>query len=341
MKTLDLRAINKQDLDKARLLELVSKLDQAKVLVLGDLILDEYLLGKPERISREAPVIIFKYQDSQFKLGGAANAAANLASFGVKVSLLGVVGDDPGADAMARIAREQNIDLIAIKDSERQTTTKTRIISNSSSNPDAGTGVKQQVLRFDREDNHDLSAEQIDCILAQLPELDYDLVLLSDYSNGVLNQELAQAVIAESKTIVDSNGDLRKFKGAYSFTPNQPDTEALLDRTIANDGDLAQAATELQAELNAEQVLITRGAKGMALLGEQSMDLIPALNLSEVFDVSGAGDTVSALYSAALAIGASPLEAALLGNLAASIVVKKYGTATTSKEEMIELINGL
>lgn len=341
MSTLNQNQISVQALDKKRLLQLVSKLDQAKVLVLGDLILDEYLLGKPERISREAPVIIFKYLDSQFKLGGAANAAANLASFGCKVTLLGVVGDDPGAEAMARIAREQNIDLIAIKDSLRQTTTKTRIVSNSSSDPDAGTGVQQQVLRFDREDNHDLTADQIECILAQVADADFDLVLLSDYSNGVLDETLAQAVIKQAKVIVDSNGDLRKFKGAYSFTPNQPDTEALIGRRIKNDSDLALAATELKQTLAAEQVLITRGAKGMALLGEQSLDLIPALNLSEVFDVSGAGDTVSALYSAALAIGASPLEAALLGNLAASIVVKKYGTAVTCKEEMVELIQGL
>ncbi|MDA1021604.1 MAG: bifunctional ADP-heptose synthase [Cyanobacteria bacterium] len=345
-KTPNKQTINSSSLDKSRLLDIVARLDQAKVLVLGDLILDEYLLGQPERISREAPVIIFKYIESNFKLGGAANAAANLASFGVETCLIGVSGDDAGADSLEAICKEQSIKLIMVRDKNRLTTTKTRIISNSSSNPDNGTGVQQQVLRVDREDSSELSANDEELILeAYAKELaNYDLVLLSDYSNGIFGEQLAAKAIklaAQRKSIVDSNGDLTKFKGAYSFTPNQPDTEALLAIKIKTNQELETAGLAMKELLEAKELLITRGAKGMALFGDKTLDLIPAFNLSEVFDVSGAGDTVSALYSAALAIGATALEAAIIGNLAASIVVKKFGTATTSKEELIELIEGL
>jgi D-glycero-beta-D-manno-heptose-7-phosphate kinase len=347
-KTLKKQRITRESLNKSRLLELVNGLNKARVLVLGDLILDEYLLVKPERISREAPVIIYKYLDSNFKLGGAANAAANLTSLGVKTTLIGLSGDDAAAGSLETICLEQGISLINIRDKTRLTTTKTRIISNSSSNADAGTGVKQQIVRVDREDSRDISKEDTQLIFNQLEQTvsGIDSVLLSDYSNGVLSDSLIRYSIKlcnqqNIKSIVDSNGDLLRFKGAYSFTPNQPDTEALIGYKITNDEDLEQAGIMLKSKLASQELLITRGAKGMALFGETNLDLIPAFNLSEVFDVSGAGDTVSALYSAALAIGASPLEAAILGNLAASIVVKKYGTATTSKEELIELIEGL
>lgn len=348
IKVLKKQIITSSSLTKNRLIELVSKLSKARVLVLGDLILDEYLIAKPERISREAPVIIFKYLESNFKLGGAANAAANLASLGIQTTLIGLSGDDTSASSIETICSEQGIKLINIRDSQRQTTTKTRIISNSSANLDTATGVQQQVLRVDKEDDLQISAdheEQINQVFKS--ELtNNDLVLLSDYSNGVLSNSLSKKVIdicnkQNKKSIVDSNGDLIKFKGAYSFTPNQPDTEALLEIKITNDQELEQAGTLLRERLEAKELLITRGAKGMALFGEASLDLIPAFNLSEVFDVSGAGDTVSALYSAALAIDASPLEAAIIGNLAASIVVKKYGTATTCKEELLELIESL
>ncbi len=315
---------------------------------MGDLILDEYLLAKPERISREAPVMILKYIRSKFALGGAANAAANIAALGAKVTLLGLTGNDSSAKTFLTLCNELNIDLLNIVDNERQTTTKTRIISTSSSNPDSGTILQQQVLRVDREDSIETSPEHEKSILTKFQDVlaSCDIVLLSDYDNGVLSSKLAAQVISISKsqnkkTIVDSNGDIYKFKSAYSFTPNQPDTEKALERKINNDAELIEAGLALQAKLEAEQLLITRGAKGMALFGDRSLDLIPALNLSEVFDVTGAGDTVAALYSMALALGASPLESAILGNLAASIVVRKYGTATVTKQELVELIEQL
>ena len=191
-KTLKKQRITRESLNKSRLLELVNGLNKARVLVLGDLILDEYLLVKPERISREAPVIIYKYLDSNFKLGGAANAAANLTSLGVKTTLIGLSGDDAAAGSLETICLEQGISLINIRDKTRLTTTKTRIISNSSSNADAGTGVKQQIVRVDREDSRDISKEDTQLIFNQLEQTvsGIDSVLLSDYSNGVLSDSL-------------------------------------------------------------------------------------------------------------------------------------------------------
>ena len=340
--------IDSTRLDKLKLRSLIKKIDQVRVLVIGDLILDEYLLAKPERISREAPVMILKYIRSNFALGGAANAAANIAALGAKVDLLGVSGDDSSAQTLTRLCAESHINLIKVIDNTRQTTTKTRIISTSSSNPDSGTILQQQVLRVDREDATEIASELEDNILARLQSQieSCDVVLLSDYDNGVLSPRLSSQVLSISKscskkTIIDTNGDIYKFKGAHSFTPNQPDTEKALERKINNEAELIEAGLALKAVLETEELLITRGAKGMALFGKETLDLIPALNLSEVFDVTGAGDTVAALYSMALALGASSLEAAILGNLAASIVVKKYGTATVSQAEILALIERL
>ncbi len=348
MQVLKPNLIDSNSLNKAKLLNLIGKFDQVRVLVLGDLILDEYLLAKPERISREAPVMILKYIRSKFALGGAANAAANIAALGARLSLLGLTGNDSSAETLTRLCNELNIDLLNVVDDARQTTTKTRIISTSSSNPDSGTILQQQVLRVDREDNIEINSNLEKTIITkfQTAIASCDVVLCSDYDNGVLSPNLARQVLSISKSqnkkvIVDSNGDIYKFKGAYSFTPNQPDTEKALERKINSEAELIEAGSSLKTKLDTEQLLITRGAKGMALFGDKSLDLIPALNLSEVFDVTGAGDTVAALYSMSLALGASPLDAAILGNLAASIVVKKYGTATVSQQELVELIEQL
>lgn len=340
--------IDIKNIDKARLISLVNKFSEAKILVIGDLILDEYSYGYPERISREAPVLILKYLKSKFVLGGGSNAANNVASLGAQVKLQGLLGDDAAALTFSKLCDESGIQLEAITDKSRFTTTKTRIVSSSSSDPDNGTVLQQQVLRLDREDSSDcdsdilakLSGKFTDAVAA------YDLVLVSDYSNGVFSDSLISTISEtcskfSKKYIVDSNGDLSRFKGAYSLTPNQPDLEAYSGTSLKTEDQLLKSAMDLKELLSSNQLLITRGAKGMALLSDSDCDFIPAMNLSEVFDVSGAGDTVSAAYSLALAVGASGLEAALIGNLAASLVVKKYGTATINQEELLELIESL
>lgn len=337
---------NTTNLNKARLKEIVAKFAQARITIIGDLILDEYLLGTPERISREAPVIILKYLKSNFALGGAANAAAGCAALGAKTTLVGVIGKDAAAESFRDICETCGITLKAIIDEARGTTVKTRIISSSHKNPDAGSSQKQQVLRIDREDKSAIGDNLTKQILCKLDEAlaSTDIVLISDYGNGVLASPTCKAIINKCsdhnlKSIVDSTEDFNKFPGAYSLTPNQPDLEKNLSIRIEGDDSLAKAAHQLMNKLASQELLVTRGAKGMALFTKDTQFNIPALNLSEVFDVTGAGDTVAATYSLAHAVGASSYEAALLGNLAASIVVKKYGTATVSSSELIQLID--
>ena len=356
--------LNKQEvsldnIDFNFLKSLVGRFSEAKVLVLGDVILDEYLRGTPERISREAPVIILQYINSRYALGGAANAAHNLASLGVQTSLMGICGEDEIAHIFKQECEDKNIEAIIFEDSSRPTTLKTRVVSSSSSDPDSGTVLKQQVLRIDRQSKHQIS-EDISCrILDKLETIidDFDLILLSDYASGLFSELNSQQIIKlatkhNKKIIVDSNGNFQKYQGAYCLTPNQPDVEATLGLKLKTEEELFSAAKILLDQVKAKQILITRGAKGMALFSETAsdkeigephlnLDLIPAFNIAEVFDVSGAGDTVSACFSLALALGASNLEAAILGNIAASIVVRKYGTAVTNSQELLEGLDNL
>ncbi|NQY79380.1 MAG: bifunctional hydroxymethylpyrimidine kinase/phosphomethylpyrimidine kinase [Candidatus Caenarcaniphilales bacterium] len=346
---------NEISLDKINfesLKSLVKCFAEAKVLVLGDVILDEYLRGTPERISREAPVIILQYINSRYALGGAANAAHNLAALEAKTSLMGVCGKDEIASTFKNECQDKNIEAIILEDESRPTTLKTRVVSSSSSDPDAGTVLKQQVLRIDRQSKETLSEELSLAIIKRLEETikDFDIILLSDYASGILSEENSRKIIElankhSKKIIVDSNGNFEKYCGSYCLTPNQPDVEATLGRKLKTEEDLFAAGKDLLDLVKADQILVTRGAKGMALFSKAEsgidVDLIPAFNIAEVFDVSGAGDTVSACFSLALALGASNCEAALLGNIAASIVVRKYGTAVTNCEELLAELEAL
>jgi D-glycero-beta-D-manno-heptose-7-phosphate kinase len=338
------------DLNKSNLKKIISDFSKAKLLVLGDLILDEYLLGFPERISREAPVIILEYINSDYALGGASNAASNAADLGAQVTLMGLTGKDLAASQIYKLCRDKSINLVEIQDESRLTTVKTRIISSSNSSPDNGTVVKQQVLRLDKLSREAVSDSVSDRIYSEYANVisDHDVILFSDYSNGLFREDLTKNLLGlahkkNKKVIVDSTGNFSKFRGAYSITPNQPDAEKMLNYKLKNDLDLERAALDLFSLLNTQKILLTRGAKGMALFSKDTArpNLIPAFNLSEVFDVTGAGDTVAASYVLGLAVGATDYEAALIGNLAASLVVKKYGTATTNPEELRSALEAL
>lgn len=348
METISLENFDIKTIDKARLKSILEKFPSAKVTIFGDLILDEHLVGTPDRISREAPVIILKYLDSKFSLGGAANAAANCTSLGAQTNLIGTLGDDNNALEFAKICKDLSINLISVTDAGKATTTKTRIISTNNRDFQSGTGQQQQVLRIDKEEKHEPSPSVQGKLMEafKLAIKDTDIVLLSDYSNGNLSHEKSQELIKISKelnkkTICDSNGDQSKFKNCYSMTPNQPDIEKATGMQIKSDEDLQKLAQSFLELQNCEQLLLTRGSKGMAIINKEKASLIPAINKSEVFDVTGAGDTVSAAYTIATSLGASPLEAALIGNLAASIAVKRYGCAAISNNEVIELIDSL
>lgn len=320
----------------------ILKLSNPKILVIGDLALDEMVYGDTERISREAPVIILQHTHTKHILGGASNAAHNVASLnGCKVSVLGVVGDDYQADDLRKAFAEAGIDCKdLITDKDRKTITKTRISGSCSQS------VTQQIVRIDRQTNAPLSDNTEKKLISKAKELlpDFDSIILSDYHIGTISDKLIKEVskLANKhsvKVIVDAQRSLDRYKGIYSMTPNLPDTQKHVGFYLRSKEDFIKAGNILIEQTGAECVLITCGDRGMVLIErENRYTHIPVFNKSKVFDVTGAGDTVTATYSLALAAGIKPLDAAIIGNIAAGIVVKQFGCATTTIEEILNSV---
>lgn len=318
---------------------LLDRMAGTRVLVLGDLIADEFLIGEVERISREAPVLILRHQQTRLVPGGAANAAANIASLKGRPEMLGVVGKDPSGRQLLTFLEGIRVSTRnVVMDPVRPTTTKTRVSAASMQS------VTQQIVRIDRLVRDPVPPEVenqiIQAIQARMSAC--EAILISDYGNGVLTDRIREAALSEAKVqgklaVVDAQGDLRDYYGASVLTPNQPEAERVVGFPIVDQDSLLQAGQVLLDETGAEAVLITRGASGIALFErDQGMVEIPAFNRSEVFDVTGAGDTVVGTLTLALAAGATYFEATVLANLAASIVVRRFGTATTTPQEILD-----
>ena len=330
------------NIDKNKLTNLVKKLGEAKILVVGDLALDEMVYGDTERISREAPVLILQHTHTKFILGGASNAAHNVADVnGGKVSVIGVIGDDYQANDLKQAFIDANIDCSSlITDKTRKTITKTRISGSCSHS------ITQQIVRIDRQTNAPISKETEKRLIEEIEKLvpQHDAVILSDYHIGTLSDNVISAVISTAKNfnkkvVVDAQRDLSRYYGVTSMTPNLPDTQKHVGFYLKNKDDFKKAGDILLEQSGAEAVLITCGADGMVVVDNNGKYIhIPVFNKAEVFDVTGAGDTVTALYTLALAAGAEPVYAAIIGNIAAGIVVKQYGCATTSIDEIIKSI---
>lgn len=330
------------NIDKNKLADLVKNLGNAKILVVGDLALDEMVYGDTERISREAPVLILQHTHTKFILGGASNAAHNVADVnGGKVSVIGVIGDDYQANDLKQAFCEANIDCSSlITDKTRKTITKTRISGSCSHS------ITQQIVRIDRQTNAPISKETEKKLIDEIEKLvpQHDAVILSDYHIGTLSDNVISAVISTAKkfnkkVVVDAQRDLNRYYGVTSMTPNLPDTQKHVGFYLKNKEDFKKAGNILLEQSGAEAVLITCGADGMVVVDNNGKYThIPVFNKAEVFDVTGAGDTVTALYTLALAAGAEPVYAAIIGNIAAGIVVKQYGCATTSIDEIIKSI---
>ncbi len=314
------------------LFDLLDRFSQARVLVVGDLTLDEFLTGQVERISREAPVLIIRHEHTRQTPGGGANAVYNLAKLGAKVKVVGLVGKDSQGEALRDIFEQAGIDTSSMLiDPTRPTVTKTRIAGH------ARQSVTQQMVRVDRKSD-ELPDLQIQLELAEQirQQLDsVDAVVISDYGDGLLTPPVIEAALSHPFTIVDAQKALGRYRGATLFTPNLPEAELAVGYTINNTQTLRQAGQDLLTLTQAQQILITRGDEGMSLFDRTGTeDHIPAFNRTDVFDVTGAGDTVVAALTLSLCAGASCWEAAVLGNLAASIVVRQFGTATTTSTEM-------
>ena len=326
-------------IDVEKLKKLIKKLDDAKILVVGDLALDEMVYGDTERISREAPVLILQHTHTKYILGGASNAAHNVSTLNNnKVSVIGVIGDDYQGLDLKNAFNEAGINCESlIVDKERKTITKTRISGSCSHS------ITQQIVRIDRQTNAPISQETENKMIDEIKKLVplHDLVILSDYHIGTLTDKIINTVVEiakkySKKVVVDAQKDLDRYKGVYSMTPNLPDTQKHVGYYLNNKSDFLRAGNKLIEQTNAESVLITCGSEGMVVVEKNDKyTRIPVFNKSKVFDVTGAGDTVTALYTIALAIGAEPVYAAIIGNIAAGIVIKQFGCATTSISEIL------
>ena len=333
------------NIDKQKLVSYIKKLAEPKVLVIGDMALDEMIYGDAERISREAPVLILQHTYTKLILGGASNAAHNVSTLnGRKVSVVGVIGDDYQAGQLLETFENAGINTEhLIKDSARKTTTKTRISGSIT------TSITQQIVRVDRQTNAPVSRETEEKVLAEIEKAipKHDAIILSDYHIGTLTDKIIKraielANIYDKVIVVDAQKDLGKYKDVTSMTPNLPDTQKSVGFELDTEEALQKAGDKLLYKTFAKAILITCGADGMFVAEpDKKYTKIPVFNKSEVFDVTGAGDTVTAVYTLALAAGAEPAYSAIIGNIAASIVVRQYGCATTTVEELLSAVEKL
>ena len=319
--------------------QLVDKWNRVKIMVIGDMIADGYIEGRISRISREAPVLVLEYAGETIVPGGAANVVHNVAALSGHVQAVGIIGDDYSGAELVRVLNAKGADTTGlIIDASRPTITKTRIMAGGQAT------VRQQVVRIDRETKQplsiDIAARELTYIQKHLK--DVQAVILSDYGNGSITPAIREWVISECRKldipcIVDSRYDIFAFKGATVIKQNEAEAAAALGIEQIGDEDLEQAGLKLCHQLAARSLLLTRGAQGMTLFEDSdTITHIPVANVSEVYDVSGAGDTVVAVMALALAGGLGYMEAAQLANIAAGVVVRKFGTATASPAELAE-----
>ncbi len=310
------------------------KFEKVNVLVVGDLMLDEYIFGKVNRISPEAPVPIVWVEHEYPALGGAGNVVNNLVALGADVSIIGSVGLDISGGIILDILEDLDVDSSAIQVyNDRPTTTKTRIISSD-----------QQLLRIDREDRHDLTRERITQSLDYIEARkdDFDAVILSDYGKGVLTNYFTKKIIeimSEKFIAVDPIGyKYAKYKGATIVTPNLREAEYAANMFISDDKNFRTAAKKLTKYV--DNLLITRGKDGLVLFEPNKEPHYVTTKTQEVYDVSGAGDTVISILTLAAASGFLLSQAAEIANVAAGIVVGKLGTATVSTKELARNLKG-
>jgi len=328
--------------------EIISKFHRAKILVIGDLILDEYIWGKVERISPEAPVPVVWADKRTFVPGGAANVANNIRALDAEAWLLGVTGDDKNSEILRNELKKRGINTRAIfTESNRHTTVKSRIIAGH-----------QQVVRLDWEHTHALSKNLNHKIAAFIKKniKDFDAVIIEDYGKGVVNPHLLEELLDITRnnkkiiTVDPKEENFQYYRGVTAITPNRKELENAIRnlkiKDTANrfrvhsdklfqDKDIDLAAHEVVRYLNLDSLLVTLGECGMKLFEKGRRPVHIPTVAQEVFDVSGAGDTVIASFTLALSCGATKLEAAHLANFAAGIVVSKLGTAVTDRKELL------
>lgn len=310
---------------------IISRFPSLKILVLGDFMLDQFLWGRVDRISPEAPVPVVDVDRETFTLGGAGNVVVNVNALGAEVLPIGVIGEDRAGQQIHQLMMEQGIRTDLLLRSNRPTTLKTRVIAH-----------QQQVVRVDREDRS-MVREYLESEMAErfLNAMHFvDGIIVSDYSKGAITPNLLAKILPAAKEagkLVCLDPKIRYFS-SYSpvtvITPNQAEASGLLGYPIATLEDLEEAGRRILKLIECRALLITRGEKGMALFSDEKMSLVPT-QAREVYDVTGAGDTVISTLALALAAGADLLEAVKLANVAAGIVIGKVGTAAVNPTELL------
>jgi len=320
-----------------RLRETVARFASRNVVVVGDLIADEYLYGKPSRISREAPVLILRFTNREVRLGGAANAAHNVQALGATARPVGVLGNDSAGGEVLRLFAETGIPTDGVIRAEgRLTPVKTRIMAGGYES------TRQQVVRLDREPEPAITDPVEAALVAAVKTAasSADAFLVSDYGYGAVTPRVFETVLEAARSrravvTVDSRYDLPRFKGATAAAPNEPEVEALAGGELDDERALEKAGRAVLERLESRYLLVTRGSRGMALFEREGpVTFMPIHGSDQIADVTGAGDTVISAFTVALAAGAGAVEAAWLANVAGGVVVMKRGTATVSAAEL-------
>lgn len=321
----------------ARILATVGAFAGRTLVVIGDLINDEYLFGKPARISREAPVLILRFTEREVLLGGCANAAHNVHALGARVIPIGVIGRDPAGEELLSLFRATGIPTDGIvTEAGRTTPIKTRIMAGGYQ------ATRQQVVRLDREPAGEPQPITEDALLSRLTALTprADAILVSDYGYGTVTPrvfERIKMIARRANTIVtvDSRYQLPRFAGVTAATPNEAELAELTGMPVDDERAVEKAGRQLLERMDARVLLVTRGSRGMVLLERDgATTIIPIHGTDEIADVTGAGDTVISAFTLALACGATPIDAAWIANVAGGVVVMKRGTATVSQAEL-------
>ncbi len=316
-------------INKSHLKRIIDKFKNKKILVIGDLMIDEYIWGKVSRISPEAPIPVVDVEKEEFKPGGAANVILNLTSLGAKVYSAGVVGDDVVAHKLLKYLKKNRVNTEPIVvDKKRPTTIKTRVIAHS-----------QQVVRIDREKRILLSQNIINQMIDKIKKniKNVNAVIFSDYGKGVITEELVKFVVKNAKTEIinvdPKPKNIKIFKDVTLISPNKKEAQEATGVHIENENDIDKAAEELKKITNTKAILLTRGEEGMTLYFENQKYHIPTV-AREVYDVTGAGDTVISVVTLALTAGANFRDSAYLSNIAAGKIVAEIGVAVLKPNEL-------
>ena len=323
-------------MNKERLVEIISNFRKVRMAVVGDLMLDDYIIGTVDRISPEAPVPVVSVKEERFVLGGAGNVINNLATLGVKTFCYGVIGDDTDGDRLKKSLKLLGVNAEGvIRSEDRPTIVKRRVL-----------GGNQQLLRIDWEDPTNINEILEDSILDNLKKNieNIDAIILSDYDKGVLTERVAKEIIKLARkynkivTVDPKPSNIMIYFRASSMTPNRK--EAYESAKLPKKTDIDIVGKTLRDNLQLDNLLLTRSEEGVSIYTEDSVTNIPTF-AKEVYDVTGAGDTVISVYTLSKAAGATWEEAARIANTAAGVVVGKIGTSTATKEEILDFYNDI